>query len=168
MRKWCTKLVRDYVESDDQLDQIYKITTRDQDWINPMMNGWILWDLESSSTSDLDEELEHWQNCLHEVSTLRCNMMTKSLWCVLSKVGKLPYYDGLTNVDIFLDEFEHEVPKFDHFQALELALCATPTWWWGTHKDNFNGWQDPKRHMEYTFFQIHHYVVSLTCIQHKA
>jgi len=57
----------------------------------------------------------------------------KSLWCVSSEVWKLPYYDGLTDVDTFLDEFEREVPKDHRFQALELALHARPAWWWGTH-----------------------------------
>jgi hypothetical protein len=77
----------------------------------------IAWDRESSCTSDSDEELEHWQNRLHEVSTLRCNMMTKSLRCVSSEVRNLPYYDGLTDVDKFLDAFEREVPEKHRFQA---------------------------------------------------
>ena len=63
---------------------------------------------------DSDEELEHWQNQLHEVSTLRCNMMTKSLHCVSFKVRDLPHYDGLTDVDCFLDAFEREVLEKHH------------------------------------------------------
>lgn len=51
----------------------------------------------------------------------------------------MPYYDALTNVDKFLDAFEREVPKKHHFQPLDLALCTTPTRWWGVHKDNFDG-----------------------------
>jgi len=66
-------------------------------------------------------------------------MMTKSLRCVSSKVRSLPYYDGLTDVDKFLDAFEREVPKKHCFQALDLALRATPTRWWGMHKDSFDG-----------------------------
>ena len=54
-------------------------------------------------------------------------MMMKSLCCVSSKVRKLPYYDGLTNVDMFLDEFERKIHEDHQFQALELALRATPT-----------------------------------------
>lgn len=54
-------------------------------------------------------------------------MMTKSLHCVSLEVRKLPYYDGLIDVDLFLDEFECEVPEDHCFQALELALCTTPT-----------------------------------------
>ena len=34
-----TKPIRDYEENDDDLDQIYKTTTRDQDWVNPIANG---------------------------------------------------------------------------------------------------------------------------------
>lgn len=53
-----TKLVQDY-ESDDYLDHIYKITARDQEWVNPATDKCIAWDCERSCTSNLDEELEH-------------------------------------------------------------------------------------------------------------
>jgi len=46
---------------------------------------------------------------------LHCNMMTKSLHCMSSEVRNLPSYDGLTDVDIFLDAFEREVPEKHHF-----------------------------------------------------
>jgi len=55
------ELVGDY-ESDDDLDKIYLITTRDQGWINMTAYGCIPWDHNNSCTSDSDEELEHWQN----------------------------------------------------------------------------------------------------------
>lgn len=44
-----TEPVCDY-ESDDNLDCIYKITVRDQDWVNPRADGQITWDRESSYT----------------------------------------------------------------------------------------------------------------------
>ena len=78
-------------------------------------------------------------------------MMTNSLRCVSSKVRKLPSYDGLTNVDKFLDAFECKVPKDHYFQALYLALHATSARWWGTHKDRFDGWQDYRRMMRLQF-----------------
>ena len=77
--------------------------------MNPIADGWNTWDRESSYTSDSDEELEHWQNRLHEVTTLGYNMMTQSLHCVPSEVWNLPTYDGLNDVDVFLDAFEREV-----------------------------------------------------------
>lgn len=116
-----------------------------------MVDGWITWDWKSSCTSDWDEELENWQNFLHKVSTLQYNMMTKSLCCISAVVRKLTYYDGLTNIDMFLDEFEHKVLEDHHFQALELALCATSARWWGTHKDSFDGWWDYMRMMKLRF-----------------
>lgn len=73
-----TEPVRDY-ESNEDLDCIYKITTRDQDLVILTADGRITWDRESSCTLDFDEELECWQNQLHEVTMLSCNMMTRSL-----------------------------------------------------------------------------------------
>jgi len=69
-----------------------------------------MWDHESSCTSDFNEEIECWQNQLHEVTTLNCNMMTRLLHCVSSEVRNLPIYDGLNEVDTSLDTFEKEVP----------------------------------------------------------
>ena len=103
-----TEPVCDY-ESNDNLECIYKITVRDQDWVNPIVDGKITWDRESSCTSGSDEELEHWQNRLHEVTTLRFNMMTRSLCCVSLEVRNLPTYDGINDVDDCLDAFESEV-----------------------------------------------------------
>ena len=51
-----TESVCDY-ESDNDLDQIYKITAQDQDSVNLTTDEWITWDRESSYTSDSDEEL---------------------------------------------------------------------------------------------------------------
>lgn len=65
-----TKPVHDYEKSDDDLDQIYKITAQDQDWVNPIAARRIAWDRKSSCTSNSDEELEHWSiGCMRY---LRC------------------------------------------------------------------------------------------------
>ena len=109
-----TEPVCDY-ESEADLDCIYKITAWDQDWVNLTADGRITWDRVSSYTSDSNEELEHWQNRLHEVTTLSCNTMTRSLSCVSSEVRNLPTYDGLKDVDVFLDAFETEVPEKQRF-----------------------------------------------------
>lgn len=74
-------------------------------------------------------------------------MMTKSFHCVSSEVRNLLYYDGLTDMDNFLDVFEQEVPKDHHFQELDLALHATLARWWGTHKDSIDDWRDYRRMM---------------------
>lgn len=42
---------------------------------------------------------------------LNCNMMTRSLHCMATEVRDLPTYDGLSEVDDFLNKFEREVSK---------------------------------------------------------
>lgn len=106
-------------ESDGELDYIYKITAREQDWVNLTADDRILWERESSCTLDLNEETKRWQNRLHEVTTLNFNMMVKSLRCMAIEVRNLPMYDGLTTVDEFLNKFEREVLEQQRFDALK-------------------------------------------------
>jgi len=75
---------------------------------------------------------------------------------VLRFIGgkEITYYDGLTDVDLFFNEFEHEVPEDHRFQALELALHATLAQWWGTHKDRFARWRDYRRMMKLQFGHV--------------
>ena len=82
----CTEPMHNYEEIVYVLDQICKITVRDQDWVNPTTDGRIAWDHKISCTSNSGEELEHWQNRLHELSTLQCNMVTKCAFFILSYV----------------------------------------------------------------------------------
>jgi len=77
--------------------------------VNPTMDGQITWERKSSCTLDSDEETERWHNFLHEVTMLNSNMMTRSLCCVSIEVRDLPTYDGLSEVDTFLNKFEREV-----------------------------------------------------------
>jgi len=72
-------------------------------------------------------------------------MMTRSLRCVLTEVRDLPTYDGISEVDTFLNKFEREVLKKQRFQALNWVLCATPARWWGTHKGSFDDWRECRR-----------------------
>lgn len=73
--------------------------------MNLTVDGRISWESESSCTSDSDEEVERWQNRLHEVTSLNCNMMVRSLRCVTIEERDLPTYDGLTAVDEFSNKF---------------------------------------------------------------
>ena len=68
---------------------------------------------------------------------LNCNTMTRSLGCVSTKVRDLPTYDGLSEVDDFLNIFETKVPEQQRFKALKWVSYATPARWWGTHQRSF-------------------------------
>ena len=56
-----TELVRNY-DNDDDFDCIYKITTREKDWVNLTADGRIPWEYESSCTLDSNKEIERCQN----------------------------------------------------------------------------------------------------------
>lgn len=155
--------VYDY-EEDDDLNQNYKITPHDEYQINPTIDGQITQDREKSCTSDSNEELKHWQNRLHEVSTLCCNMMVKSLQWVSTKVRKNFHYDGLNNVNIFLDEFEREVPEEHRFLALELALHPMLTRWLGMHKEIFVDWKEYNWMMNLRFGNLNNQMTINYCI----
>ena len=68
---------------------------------------------------------------------MNCNMMTRSLHCVLMEARDLPMYDGLSEVDDFLNIFEREVLEQQHFNALKWVLCTTPARWWGMYQGSF-------------------------------
>jgi len=59
--------------------------------------------------SDSDEEIEWWQNRLHKVTVLNYKNMTRSLHYVSTEVRDFPTYDGLGELDTFLDRFEREM-----------------------------------------------------------
>lgn len=84
-----TKPVHDE-DSDVELDCIYQITAQDQDQANSTMDGIISWDHDSSCMLDSEEEIERWQNQLHEVMTLNCNRMVRSLLHVIIEARERP------------------------------------------------------------------------------
>ena len=60
----------------DYLNHIYNITSTRYNYINPTTDGKLSWKSVSSCTSDSGEELENWQNKMHEVSMRRCARIT--------------------------------------------------------------------------------------------
>lgn len=54
-----TELVRDE-HYDLDVDNIYHIVVKEEDWINLIADGKLGWDQDSSCTSDSEEEMENW------------------------------------------------------------------------------------------------------------
>ena len=94
--------------------------------MNPTTDGRISWECESSYTSDSYKEIERWMNRLHEVTTLNCNMMVRSLHYVRMEARELLTYDGLMVMDGFLTKFEIVVLEQQRFDALKYALHQHP------------------------------------------
>ena len=62
-----------------EADDLYKMTTVQNDYIDPTVNGTLSWCYASSYTSDSDQGMENWQNRMHEISGRWCVHLTKSL-----------------------------------------------------------------------------------------
>ena len=51
-----------------EIDDFYKMTTMQDDYINPITDSTLRWNYTSSCILDPEEGLENWQNIMHEVS----------------------------------------------------------------------------------------------------
>jgi hypothetical protein len=138
-------------QGENNLDNLYNMTTQMDDYVNPMTDGALSWRSISSCVSYSEEGLEHWQHRLHEVSTRRCARITRSLHWIGTKVCDLPKYDGLTDVDPFVKEFELQIPDQQRLLALDVTLKVTPMRWWVTHKERIDNWQQCRRLLQVRF-----------------
>ena len=82
---------------------------------------------------------------------LNCNMMIRSLRCISTKVRDLPTYDGLSEVDSFMNRFEIEVLEQQRFNSLKWVICVMPNRWWGTHQGSFEDWCECRRMIRMDF-----------------
>jgi len=123
--------------------------------------------------TDSDEGLENWQNRLYELQGHRCAKISKSIRSVGSEIRTLPTFDGLANLEEFLEQFLVQVPDSQKMQALASAFRATASRWWNGHKqiikslgdcqnflrlrfierpqevqNKYNGRTDPREHLE--------------------
>ena len=58
----------------------------------------------------------------------------KSVHWIGTKVSTLLIFEGLNDLEIFLEYFEEIVPVSQRLLDLDEALKATPARWWRTHK----------------------------------
>ena len=89
-------------EDQDALDQIYNITAKEEDYVNPTAEGVLDWRCDSSCMTDSGEGLENWQRRLYELHGHRCERITKSIRWVGSKTRTVLNFDGLTNLEEFI------------------------------------------------------------------
>ena len=70
-----------YTESvrENDMDNLYNITARMEDYVEPTMDGVLSWRIFSSCTSDSKSCLENLQQRMHEVSTRRCARINRYL-----------------------------------------------------------------------------------------
>ncbi len=89
-----------------ELENIYKMIAQQQYYINPTKDGNLSWKSESACLSDLEQALEKWHNRLYQVSTQRCARLMKSLNWIGTSVSNICTFDGLNNLEVFIDFFK--------------------------------------------------------------
>jgi hypothetical protein len=129
----------------EEIDQLYRTTARDADYINPTADGVLSWWSITSCTTDSDTGLENWQQRLHEVSTRRCARIDRAVRWIGTEIREPPSFHGLNDLETFLTQYEDEVLENQRLLALDLALKATPARWWGAHKETITDWYQCKR-----------------------
>jgi hypothetical protein len=77
---------------------------------------------------------------MYEVSARQCARLTNEVCWIGTTVSNLPMFNGLNHLETFLLEFEETLLVQQRLLALDEALIATPTRWWGTHKRNIANW----------------------------
>jgi hypothetical protein len=85
-----------------KLENIYKLMARQQDYINPTVDGNLSWRSDNACSSESEEALENWQNKMYEVSTRICARLTREVCCIDTIVSNLPTFDGLNPLETFL------------------------------------------------------------------
>ena len=84
--------------------------------------------------------------------------MTKSLQWIRTELKDTPSFDGLADVNDFLQQFEQEIPHDQRLEVLDLTVRATPARWWCAHKGNIASWDDCKRLMRIRFSKERDYL----------
>jgi hypothetical protein len=92
------------------LENIYKLTSRQHDYLNPIADKNLSWRSDNTFSSDSEEALENWKDQMYEVSTRRCARLTREVHWIDTTVSNLPTFDGLNPLENFLSEFETSVP----------------------------------------------------------
>jgi len=84
---------------------------------------------------------------MHEVSTRRCAYVTKSLRWISFEVCDVPNFDGTNDLEEFIRAYQVVIPEKDWLRDLDVALKATPSRWWVTHKNHIQDWLQLERLM---------------------
>jgi hypothetical protein len=135
----------------NNIDNMYNMIVWMEYYVNPTADGALIWRSISLCASDSEEGLEHWQQRTHEVSTRQCARIIESLRWIGTKLCDPPMYVGLTDISLFVKEFELQVPEHQRMLALHGVLKETPSRWWDAHKERMEDWSQCRRLMQVRF-----------------
>ena len=88
---------------------MYRTTARDEDYVNPTIDGVLSWRSITSCVSDLHTILDNWKQRLHEVSTRRCTRIDCTVIWVGMEIREPPNFHGVNELETFLTWYKDEV-----------------------------------------------------------
>jgi hypothetical protein len=118
----------------EKINQLYRKIVRDEDYVNPTVDGILNWQTITSCWTDSDTVLENWKQRIHEVSMRRWERIDHIVRWVGMEIREPPSFHGINDLEVFLEQYEDEVLENQILFALDIALKATPARWWGAHK----------------------------------
>jgi hypothetical protein len=86
----------------EEINQFYRTTVRNEDYVNPTTDGILSWRIITSCVTDLDIGLENWQQRLQEVSTRRCARIDPIVRWVGMEIREPPSFHGVNDIESFL------------------------------------------------------------------
>jgi hypothetical protein len=129
----------------EEIDQLYRTTARDEDYIISIADGILsCWSI-TSCVPDSDTGLKNWQQRLHKVCTRRCARIDRAVRWVGTEIREPSSFHGVNDLEAFLIQYEDEVLENQRLLALDIALKATLARWWGAHKETIKDWYQCKR-----------------------
>jgi hypothetical protein len=135
----------------EEIGQLYRTTTHDEDYINPNADGILSWQSINSCATDSDTSLENWKQRLHEVSTRICARIDRAVIWVGIEIREPPIFHGINDLETFLAQYKDEVSENQRLLALDIALKATLARWWGAHKETITDWYQCKQLLHIRF-----------------
>jgi hypothetical protein len=107
----------------------------DEDYIKPTANEILSWRSINSCEKDSNMSLENLKQRLNEVSMRICDLIDYTVRWVGIEIRAPPSFHGIDDLNFFLTQYEDEVLENQILLSLDIALKATPSRWWGTHKE---------------------------------
>jgi hypothetical protein len=80
----------------EEINQLYRTTGRDEDYVNPNVDGVLSWQRITSFALDSNTSLENWKHRLHQVSTRRCTRINHTVRWVGTEIREPPNFHGWT------------------------------------------------------------------------
>lgn len=133
-----TEPVKEDIE-DENIGELYNITVRREDYVNPTSNGELGWRSICSYDTDSKDVPERWQNRLHEVSSSKCACVIKYVRWIGTEIQELPRYDATRLLSDFFYQMKTVYAPQMLF-VLDVVLKGTLVRWWATHKGTIDNW----------------------------